>query len=553
MIRCTGTNRFAKPCPNQVTEAGARCAKCSGPKQQTESIEPERVLEVVPAPFLNLTPADEEWTPAEEIRRRLNIVAGSNVELQRLVEVSARLAANSRATNTKVSYSQHWTTFEKFCATVGLSAMMPVSTEIVAMFLAFLTVFRRVDRTTGERIETGKPLTHSYLRQAVAAISYRHILQRQPDPTIDATITVLLEGYGKTYGTSSRSKDPLRLLQIRQISEMLSQSATRIRDVALVLLGANANISIGPSQIARLKHEHVIEPNSPLEPLVLLIGTRGGPRLTGLEIWPGPEPKNCPVAALRALKRVIEPGRELFANGTEALTEQGIVWIITRLGERTPAAPKITDRRLPRYSTQDLHKLVLTATAGTDMDVRDRAIVLALYWGCFRGDELATTRFHQLRFVEQGIEWTLPKSKTDQLGRGHLRGVPKNQDKMVCPVTVLNDWLDHLERLRQKTIEPGDSVFPSLNAHGKLDKAISRESVSAIVQNAAARAGLKGSFGSHSPRAGFATDALDNGSPREQVQTYGGWRNQKSLDSYYRRTNTWGKTNPATTLGSNTY
>jgi hypothetical protein len=54
--------------------------------------------------------------------------------------------------------------------------------------------------------------------------------------------------------------------------------------------------------------------------------------------------------------------------------------------------------------------------------------------------------------------------------------------------------------------------------------------------------------GSHSPRAGFTTDALDAGATREDVQTYGGCQNAKSLDPYYRRTSLWGTTNPASRL-----
>ena len=75
---------------------------------------------------------------------------------------------------------------------------------------------------------------------------------------------------------------------------------------------------------------------------------------------------------------------------------------------------------------------------------------------------------------------------------------------------------------------------------------MTRDAISDVIKNTAQRAGLTGNFGSHSPRAGFATDALDDGIPREQVQTYGGWR--KSLDSYYHRTHIWGTTNPANRL-----
>ncbi len=92
------------------------------------------------------------------------------------------------------------------------------------------------------------------------------------------------------------------------------------------------------------------------------------------------------------------------------------------------------------------------------------------------------------------------------------------------------------------------ALFPSLSRPGAYSTPLSRESISDIVKAATSRAGITGDFGSHSPRAGFATNALDDGVLREQVQTYGGWKNNNSLDSYYRRTRIWGTTNPANRL-----
>lgn len=149
--------------------------------------------------------------------------------------------------------------------------------------------------------------------------------------------------------------------------------------------------------------------------------------------------------------------------------------------------------------------------------------------------------------MDQGIEWTLPRAKNDQHGQGHLRGVPRSPDPWICPVTSVADWIGRLERLMGRPLQPDDPVFPSLHRTGAYSTPISRESISDIVKSAASP-GVAGDFGSHSPRAGFATDALDDGAPREQVQTYGGWRNHKSLDSYYRGTSTRGTTNPANRL-----
>ncbi|MGI8777330.1 MAG: tyrosine-type recombinase/integrase [Acidimicrobiales bacterium] len=501
------------------------------------------------AALLSLPAPDESWTPASEIRRRLAAVAGDNPELQRLVEVSARLAANSRARNTKASYQQHWATFERFCDAVGLQATPPVSAEVVSLFVAFLTVYRRVDRNTGERIETGRPLTHGYLRQAVAAIGYRHTVAGQPDPTGDPTIAVLLEGYGKTYGTATNGKDPLRGIQLGTICLTLSQpAATATRDLALSLLGTDGDLGLGPGQLASLDRAKVQPPAGPLDPLVLLLTRRGGPALHPIEVWPNGLADICPVTATTALRATIAPDAPMFTGDSGRLTLEGVVWIVTSLTRRAGIQPTTVDRRLPRLDATERLTVAVALGQPSDDDVRDRAILTALYWGCFRGEELASTRRHQLRFVDQGIEWTLPRAKNDQHGQGHMRGVPRSPDPWICPVSAITDWIGRLERLRGRILRPDDPVFPALNRKGAYTTPISRESVSDIVKNAATRAGLAGDYGSHSPRAGFATDALDDGATREQVQTYGGWRNHKSLDSYYRRTNTWGSTNPASRL-----
>lgn len=552
-VVCCGTNRFGRPCTNRVSDPGGRCGKCRGTAaaQPAPTIQPAPTgaAPADPVPLLSLPAPDETWTPASEIRRRLSAVAGDNPELQRLVEVSARLAANSRARNTKASYQQHWATFERFCTALGISSAPPVGPEIVALFVAFLTVYRRTDRSTGERVETGRPLTHGYLRQAVAAIGYRHTLAGLPDPTGDPTVTVLLEGYGKTYGTASGSKDPLRVDQLGAVCLALSQpGATSARDLALCLLATDPFPGLGPGQLASLNRANVHLPQRPLDPLVLLTPRRGGPSLHPVEIWPHTPRSICPIAAMTDLFADLPPAGPVFAREGGRLTLDGVVWIITTLVRRAGIQPASVDRRLPRLTADQ--RLALAASIGhpADSDVRDRAIITALYWGCFRGEELAGTRRHQLHFVDQGIEWTLPRAKNDQHGRGALRGVPRHPDPWICPVTALTDWTDRLQGLLGRPLQPSDPLFPSLSRPGAYSTPLSRESISDIVKAAASRAGITGDFGSHSPRAGFATDALDDGVPREQVQTYGGWKNNNSLDSYYRRTRIWGTTNPANRL-----
>jgi hypothetical protein len=551
---CAGGNRFGRPCTNKVDKPGGWCGKCQPPSHNppnSSSAGSSRATTadpVVAGGDAGPPAADEQWTPAAEIRRRLGVVAGANPELQRLVEVSARLAANSRARNTKATYQQHWATFERFCSTVGLHADLPVPAEVVCLFLGFLTVYRRVERVTGERIQDGRPLSHGFLRQAVAAIGYRHRLANQPDPTGDPTITAILDGYGKTYGTATHGKDPLRIHQLGAICLALSQPpTTSARDLALVLLATDGDFNLGPGQLAQLERTHIQLPDTPLDPAVLLVGRRGGPALHPVEVWPNPLTDICAVRALTALLDRHD-NDAVFANGDAPLSLEGVVWITTSLVRQAGITPASFDRRVPRLDVDQRLQVAAVLQQPSSEDLRDRAIVTSLYWGCFRGEEVAATRHHQLRRVDQGIEWTLPRAKNDQLGEGRTRGLPANPDPWVCPVSAIDDWTGRLAQLHGRPLRPDDPLFPALGRPGRYATPIGRAAVGEIVQRAAARAGVTSDYGSHSPRAGFTTDALDAGATREHVQTYGGWQNAKSLDSYYRRTNIWGTTNPASRL-----
>ncbi|MEJ7765039.1 MAG: hypothetical protein WKF86_06050, partial [Acidimicrobiales bacterium] len=300
---CTGTNRLGRPCTNRASTPQGWCGKCQAPAPRpvVAGNEPPAASPPAVIPSLLELPApDESWSPAEQVRRRLPAVAGDSPELQRLVEVGARLAANSRADKTKASYQQHWLTFERFCAAASLSSTLPVPPEVVALFVAFLTVYRRHDPSTGQRTETGKPLAHSYLRQAVAAIGQRHTNNGQADPTADATIVVMLEGYGKTYGTAVRGKDPIRAAQLGTICLALSQPpAHAARDLALCLLATDATLDLGPGQLAALERASIFHHERPVEPLVLLVTRRGGPSLHPVEVWPNALTDICPVTAVQ--------------------------------------------------------------------------------------------------------------------------------------------------------------------------------------------------------------------------------------------------------------
>ncbi|MGH9153899.1 MAG: tyrosine-type recombinase/integrase [Acidimicrobiales bacterium] len=230
------------------------------------------------------------------------------------------------------------------------------------------------------------------------------------------------------------------------------------------------------------------------------------------------------------------------------VTRQGITRLVERALGATGLTPIATVAGFPKLDAAGRARLAGHIAQPAAVDVRDRAIITNLYWGCFRGSELAAMRWRHAVVIDQGIEWRVPRAKNDQHGEGKTVGVPRRPNPWLCPVLALGDWRSAYETLLGRPVTANDPVFPTLDRRTRLTDPIHRDAINDIIRRAATRAGLVGDYGSHSPRAGFTTDCIDAGIPREHVQHHGRWTNIRSLDPYYRKTSTWGRTNPASRL-----
>lgn len=551
---CSGQNRFGRPCSNRVDGDNARCGRCTGP-----------AVFPTPSPTPVAKGGDdgdgasmvgEDWTVAPQLRERLAVVAAGNPALDRLVEVCVGLARNSRADGSKVVYDQHWRTFTTFCELVDLPADLPVPAETVACFLAYLADSGRVDPTSGDRDGTGDPLRHGYLRQAIAAIGYRHELNGLTSPLQDPLVQAVLRGYGRLHGTDVRGKDPIRIDDLTRIAATLSQPAPNAaRDRALGLLLTHPDLDVNAGQLARLDGEHVVLADHSADPVVVFVHPGG--RSLGLdpvEIPTGRHaPTGCPARALAALAP--EPGRPVFRSAPDRrLTRQGILKIVrTAIADTGLADQTTTHAGIPKLAAvEDRIRLAHHTTSLPPADVRDLALILNLYWGAFRASELVAMRWTDTRTVDQGVEWTVRRSKNDQLGRSETVGAARNPNPLLCPAAALTEWHAVLTGILDRDPAPTDPVFTRLDRHLDDPGPLTRDGVSQIVKRAARAAGLTGDHASHSLRAGFVSDALDAGATREQVQHHGRWTSIKSIDAYYRKTSTWGTSNASQTLATNT-
>jgi len=191
---------------------------------------------------------------------------------------------------------------------------------------------------------------------------------------------------------------------------------------------------------------------------------------------------------------------------------------------------------------QMLRNIIAQIEGNYDKVHRDRALILMAFAGAFRRSEICNLKRSQLKFDDRGVTVHLPKSKTDQLGRGRYIGVPYIRDKSVCPVTALEVWL------KIGCIDEDDYIFRSFDCRGEMgQKPISTNSFVGIIKTLVRRhyisTGLsKGEadelaskYSGHSFRAGFVTAAAEGGAPDWQIAMQTGHKSMDILKRYIRK------------------
>jgi integrase len=178
--------------------------------------------------------------------------------------------------------------------------------------------------------------------------------------------------------------------------------------------------------------------------------------------------------------------------------------------------------------SDDIKKMIDSLDDGL-MGLRDRAIILLGFSGAFRRSELAALEVGDVEFVKAGVLVTVRRSKTDQTGQGHKRGIPYGSNLPTCSVRTLKDWIESAK------IESGP-LFRSFKKGGIVqDEKLSGQEIARIVIRTAKKAGLPvESLGGHSLRAGFATQAAANKARLGRIMDQGNWRSVSVVKNYIR-------------------
>jgi integrase len=181
-------------------------------------------------------------------------------------------------------------------------------------------------------------------------------------------------------------------------------------------------------------------------------------------------------------------------------------WIVkealTGLSRRLGTAQK---GKTPVY-WEDLERIIALMNPAVLADVRDKAILLTGFMGAFRRSELSGLDAENLARFPQGLVITVTQSKTDQKKVGQQIGIPYIENRTMCAVRALEEWMN------AGNIHKGP-LFRSFLRNGKVSgRRLSDKSMNLILKKWVSQIGLDpDQYGAHSLRHGFATYAALHG------------------------------------------
>ncbi len=212
----------------------------------------------------------------------------------------------------------------------------------------------------------------------------------------------------------------------------------------------------------------------------------------------------------------------------------------------TLAEKKRPTRALP---VEEIRAIV--AKIGDDIrDKRDKAIILATFYGALRRSETAGLRLpDDCDRRPDGYLLRIAKSKTDQEGHGRHVGLPVLEGDPLCPAAALDAWIavrgsapgPLFVSVHPHRRDPIGTVHEGRRKHGALRGA----DVYRILVTRAAAAGFTVAVRAHGLRAGLATAAAADGAGIHELMELLGHSSPKSTLVYVKRGKALAENSPA--------
>lgn len=154
----------------------------------------------------------------------------------------------------------------------------------------------------------------------------------------------------------------------------------------------------------------------------------------------------------------------------------------------------------------------LTSMGDDLQSLRGKAMLLLGYIGALRRSELAGLDVEDLHFTQEGMQYVIRISKTDQESRGETVGIRYSMNPGTCSVRAVQLWLI------ASGITSGP-LFRPVSRYGRVGSSrLSAKAVAIIIKGLAPKLGLDpATVSGHSLRAGFITDQVQQGTPQPVV------------------------------------
>ena len=164
--------------------------------------------------------------------------------------------------------------------------------------------------------------------------------------------------------------------------------------------------------------------------------------------------------------------------------------------------------------------------------LRDRSIILIGFSGGFRRNEIVSLNYEDLDFVEEGLKISLKKSKTDQFGKGFIKGLPYFDNSQYCPVVSVQKWIEISK------INSGPLFRRFIKGSKLSDKRLSDQTVALLIKDYLKIAGIESrNYSGHSLRSGFATSAAESGAEERSIMAMTGHKSTEMVRRYIKEAN----------------
>jgi len=244
--------------------------------------------------------------------------------------------------------------------------------------------------------------------------------------------------------------------------------------------------------------------------------------------------KKITTARRRKCAIVYEHRARGFASPATAEVTQLLTGAQRIRAEKPRQMRALTVKQL-RAMSIDLEKL------GTDVAIRNRAILVVGFASALRRSNLAALNLDDVEFCAKGLILSVNREKNDPEAKGRLLAIPRGKHANTCPVRTLRAWL----RRRGGAHGP---LFPRLDPKHEGQR-MDGECIWRVVKKCVARIGIDPAdrWGAHSMRAGMISAA---GEADVGVLRIGAYTNQSPeiVRRYFRRQELW-RNNPCAQLG----